>query len=85
MSDSTCICPEEALRGEWVTKPWNQSIQARISHMRELRDRYCGYKGSILKLCTGALSRLNSVKQLKRGEEYDSIRAVVESCVLVAL
>lgn len=53
--------------------------------MRELRDRYCGYKGSILKLCTGALSRLNSVKQLKRGEEYDSIRAVVESCVLVAL
>lgn len=53
--------------------------------MRELRNRYCGYKGSILKLCTGALSRLNSVKQLKRGEEYDSIRAVVESCVLVAL
>ena len=32
-----------------------------------------------------ALSRLNSVKQLDRGEEYDFIRAVVESCVPVAL
>ena len=32
-----------------------------------------------------ALSRLNSVKQLDRGEEYDFIGAVVESCVLVAL
>ena len=32
-----------------------------------------------------ALSRLNSVKQLDRGEEYDFIRAIVESCVPVAL
>ena len=32
-----------------------------------------------------ALSRLNSEKQLDRGEEYDFIRAVVESCVPVAL
>ena len=32
-----------------------------------------------------ALSRLNYVKQLDRGEEYDFIRAVVESCVPVAL
>ena len=32
-----------------------------------------------------ALSRLNAVKQLDRGEEYDFIRAVVESCVPVAL
>ena len=32
-----------------------------------------------------ALSHLNSVKQLDRGKEYDFIRAVVESCVPVAL
>ena len=32
-----------------------------------------------------ALSRSNSVKQLDRGEEHDFIRAVVESCVPVAL
>ena len=31
------------------------------------------------------LSRLNSVKQLDCGEEYDFIRAVVESCVPVTL
>ena len=31
------------------------------------------------------LSRLNSVKQLDRGEEYDFTRAVVENCVPVAL
>ena len=28
---------------------------------------------------------MNSVKQLDRGEEYDFIRAIVESCVPVAL
>ena len=32
-----------------------------------------------------ALSRLNSVKPLKCGDEYDFVRAVVESCVPVAL
>ncbi|KAL9971363.1 hypothetical protein ACROYT_G023876, partial [Oculina patagonica] len=32
-----------------------------------------------------ALSRLNSVEQVDRGEEYDMVRAVVESCVPVAL
>ena len=32
-----------------------------------------------------AISHLNSVKQLDCGEEYDFIRAVVESCVPVAL
>ena len=32
-----------------------------------------------------ALSHLNSVKQLDRGEEYDFIRAVAESCVPVAV
>ena len=34
---------------------------------------------------TDALSRLNSVKQLDRGDEYNFIRAVVESCVPVVL
>ena len=32
-----------------------------------------------------SLSRLNSVNQLDRGEDYDFVRAVVESCVPVAL
>ena len=32
-----------------------------------------------------ALCRLNSVKQLDRGKEHDFIRAVVESCLPVAL
>ena len=32
-----------------------------------------------------ALSRLNSMKQLDHGEEYDFIRAVVENCIRVAL
>ena len=32
-----------------------------------------------------SLSRLNSVNQLDRGEYYDFVRAVVESCVPVAL
>ena len=32
-----------------------------------------------------ALSHLNSVKQLDRGKEHDFIRAVVESCLPVAL
>ena len=31
------------------------------------------------------LSHLNSVKQLDRGKEHDFIRAVVESCLPVAL
>ena len=30
---------------------------------------------------TGALSHLNSVKQLDSGEEYNFIRAILESCV----
>ena len=36
-------------------------------------------------IITDALSRLNSMKQLDRGEEYDFIRVVVESCMPVAL
>ena len=36
-------------------------------------------------IITGALSHLNSMKQLDRGEEYDFTRAVVESCMPVAL
>ena len=32
-----------------------------------------------------ALSRLNSVKQSDTGQEYDSVRAIVENCIPVAL
>ena len=34
---------------------------------------------------TDALSRLNSVKQSGAGQEYDSVRAIVENCIPVAL
>ena len=34
---------------------------------------------------TDALSRLNSVKQSDTGQEYDSVRAIVENCIPVAL
>ena len=33
----------------------------------------------------GALSRLNSLRQTDLGEKYDSMRAIVENCMLVAL
>ena len=34
---------------------------------------------------TDALSRLNSVKQSDTGQEYDSVRAIVDNCIPVAL
>ena len=34
---------------------------------------------------TDALSRLNSVKQSDAGQEYDSVRAIVENCIPMAL
>ena len=53
VSDSTCMCPEEVLNWKRITNPWNESIYARQSLVRELRGGCCGYKGMTLKLCTG--------------------------------
>ena len=33
-------------------KPWNESIHARQSPVREWRDGCCRYNGTTLKLCT---------------------------------
>ena len=38
LSDSTCICPEEALCWKRITNPWNESIHVLQNLVRELRE-----------------------------------------------
>ena len=84
------MCSEEVLSWKRIANPWNESIHARRSLVRELRDGCCRYSFKVVHRpgktnIADALSRLNSMKQLDCGEEYDFIRAVVESCVPVVL
>ena len=60
----------------WVVKPRKFSLQG-----YEFKVVYQPGNTNI----ADALSRLNSMKQLDHGEEYDFIRAVVENCIRVAL
>ena len=65
------MCPVRVSSWKQITSRWSAFTHANENLLCELRD--------------GALSILNSVKHLDAGQEYNSVRAIIENCIPVAL
>ena len=93
VNGSTCMFPGKAQRVGDGSQASRAYLLAHFKTLRPNREMYLRLQGYDFKVVyrpgktnvADALSRLNSLNQVDHGDEYDLVRAIVESCVPVAL